>query len=150
MANGRTAELPAPVCLSEASGVLRGEAMDGEVALEKRTTKAAIRLLKSKIREHIYTTKAAEGESRWNAMLIVEQGFARPAHKEWEEVLEAWDPLDDAKCAELRRLVSEAFAPAASEVLSIFDDDQLWPMRKLIESYHRAFQADELLKKNAA
>lgn len=122
--------------------------MDDAEVLGRRTVKAATRLLKSKIREHIYTTKAKEeGEgSRWAAMLIVEQGFARPALLEWNEVLAAWGDLDEAKKQAICKVVSGAFAPAASEVLTIFDEDQLWPMRKVIEQYHRVFNANTLLE----
>lgn len=124
--------------------------MDGSEAVLKRTAKAAIRLLKSKIRQHIYTTKnkgAAADETRWSAMLLVEEGFIGPARREWQEVLEAWgDPIPEADRKVLRKVIADAFAPAATDVLSIFDDDQHWPMRKIIADYHRAFNPDDLLK----
>ncbi len=115
-------------------------------ALIQRTAKAATRLLKSKIREHIYTTKntgAPEGETRWSAMLLVEQGFYKPALLEWQEVLDVWG--SDNREA-ISKVINDSFAPAASDVLSIFDEDQVWPMRKIIEQYHRTFSADDLLK----
>lgn len=119
-------------------------------ALLQRTVKAATRLLKSKIREHLYTTKhkeAGDGDTRWSAMLLVEKTFMGPALREWNGVLDLWDlSTEEARKAVMKALM-DAFPIAANEVLSIFDEDQLWAMRKLIEGYHRKLPIDELLVK---
>lgn len=114
--------------------------MDDSDALLRRTSRAATRLLKSKIREHLYTTKHAEvgpSDTKWGPMLLVEHTFSAPALREWAEVLPLWQATGAPPKEALEKILSEAFVPAASEVLNIFDDEEVWAMRKLIEQYHR-------------
>jgi hypothetical protein len=122
--------------------------MDDNDELCKRTSRAAVRLLKSRIREYIYTTKnneASEGDTRWSALLLVEKTFSGPALREWQEVISLWLPLDEVRVNQLTQLVRDSFAPAASEVLATYDEDQVNLIRRLVETYHRSFMPEGLV-----
>ncbi len=115
------------------------------------TAKAAVRLLKSNIRKHVYQAKIAEGDTdneRWSGMLLLEESFAKPALKEWHDALTLWDVADLGDQRVLLVLLSDQFSIAASEVLSAYDPGQHASMRKLIEDYHRNLPVSKLLGKD--
>lgn len=126
--------------------------MEIKEPLLRRTSKAATRLLKSKIREHVYETNRMGAEDdRWSAMLLIEEGFIGPALREWNEVLALWGDLsnEDALKA-LKKVISDCFVPAASEVLASFDASDLHATREIIKAYHKTFKPDDLIQRTNA
>lgn len=124
--------------------------MNETEVLLQRTSKAAIRLLKSRLREYLYKTKrdAADlDDTQWSAMLLVEHTFSGPADREWKETLKLWGNWESEVKIQslLYAIVSRSFSHAASEVLSIFEAEEMWAMKKLIEQYHRTFKPESFL-----
>lgn len=127
--------------------------MPGTEERLQRTAKAAIRLLKTRIRHYVFVMKRVEehaDRSRWDAMLLLEESFAKAAQREWWDALTLWDveSLQDQRT--LRLLLTENFAESASEVLSAYDADQRQDLRRLIEEYHRNLPVDSFLREEAS
>lgn len=117
--------------------------------LQRRTAKVATRILKSRIREFIYFTKhreVGEADTRWAPMLLVEQGFSKLALREWQQVLTLWGDLsNEGTLQKLAKILADAFPEAASEVLIIFDEADLHPMRKIIGEYQKSLNVKDFL-----
>lgn len=123
--------------------------MPGTEERLQRTAKAAIRLLKTRIRHYVFVMKRVEEHAdrpRWDAMLLLEESFAKAAQREWRDALTLWNVEDLQDQRTLRLLLTENFAESASEVLSAYDADQRQDLRRLIEEYHRNLPVESFLR----
>lgn len=113
----------------------------------QRTAKAATRLLKSRIRQHLFEAKRGldADPSKWEALLLLEKSFAGPATREWQDALSLWSMEDLQDQRVLRMVLADQFAEAASEVLSVFEPESLHEFRRIIEEYHRSLPVNSLL-----
>lgn len=123
--------------------------MEPNELLQQRTCKAAIRILKSRIRHFIYTTKrdeVGELDTRWGPMLLVEESFSKPALREWQGVLALWGNLEDQGTRDIiAKILDESFQEAATEVLTIFEDSEIWEIRKLVDNYRKDLKVEDFL-----
>jgi hypothetical protein len=113
--------------------------MESTESLYERTLVAAVRTLKSRMRSYIYEASGP----RWEAMLLVEERFARPAEKEWAEVLHEWSKHDKAQ---LRPIVGQAILTAATEARSIFSEAEVAAVNRLLATYQRDFSFEEFME----
>jgi hypothetical protein len=120
---------------------LLGEAVDKMPdSREQVTAKAAVRILKARIREYLYAKKSREGseqaQSRWQPLILVQSAFTAPALREWERTLRLWGDLSDiGNRRAVLEILAENFPDAVSEVLSIFDPSDIPDLRNHIEDY---------------
>jgi hypothetical protein len=94
--------------------------------------KAAQRLLKTRLRTHVFSSVEL-----YAPLLLSEEPLARAAEREWQDVLTSWGSGDKAV---LTAIVREAFSPAATEVLAIFDEPSQG--RALIDGFWATFDAE--------
>lgn len=112
-------------------------------ALLDRTRKAAVRLLKTKLRSFVFEVKKSKNTDgdTWDLMLVVERGFFQGAASEWQEVLQLWNGLD---VAPLRIIINEALQQALSETSTVWEDIQ-----PALDSFVSSFSADDLIHAEA-
>jgi len=89
------------------------------VTPQQSTLKAAVRLLKARMRQFVYQQKLGDDENIWGPMLIVEKGFLSGALTEWEKVILTWDLSNPALVEELNALVVTAMAQARASVIEL-------------------------------
>jgi hypothetical protein len=86
------------------------------------TAKAAIRLLKARMRQFIYQQKCREDENIWAPMLIVERGFLSGAVMEWEKVLASLDLTSPLVVEELSAVAESALTQARADTIDLLSE----------------------------
>jgi len=112
------------------------------VDAERLTLKAAIRLLKSRLRCHIYNELGRD--KPWvEPLLTFEQAIEEDASQDWVKALSLWGNLQDPSTREgLLNLVKTALSVAEEETVLLLDAPGV-PGH--VETHRSTFQPDALL-----
>lgn len=87
---------------------------------EAETFNAAMRLLKSKLRYRLYSSRP--NESHWSKMLSLEQAILEEAKEGWDAVCSKWDLSLVSTHETLKGIIHEAALKAIHLVVDTFDE----------------------------
>ncbi len=86
---------------------------------EELTSKAATRLLKSRLRQHVYAKSFEHDEESLNDILVVEKSIETAAERSWKQMLSLWDETlcnDGEAPVKLNAVIDGALADAVEEI----------------------------------
>jgi hypothetical protein len=89
---------------------------------EDLTSKAATRLLKSRLRQYVYAKSFEDDKESLSDILVVEKSIETAAERSWTQILSLWDEAlgnDGAAPVKLDAVIYGALADAVEQVLSL-------------------------------
>jgi hypothetical protein len=106
-------------------------------ALEEQTFHAGVRVLKTRLRKHIYEKLLEHGsEHVWKPMLAMETDFQGPAEAEWSHILARWEDRKDPDLRNaLRRILADAYRRAVEDSSLIFSEQRMVTVSGIIRAY---------------